>query len=92
MRKGSLKNHSKISFWFPAEMSDQMINHRMSSSEGHSTLFLTSLDFDTPEDADKSFNSRMSGQSTPNDTGEISAFPSAFQRFYVKIHVRYTKL
>jgi hypothetical protein len=92
MRKNSFHNNCKICFWFPAEMSDQMLNHRMSSADGNSTLYLTSLDLDHPEDADKTFNVRTIDENTVSDSMNISSVPNAYQRFYVKINVRYTKL
>jgi len=93
MRKGSMGGKSQITFWFPAEISDQMVNHRVSTSEGHSTLFLTALDFDHPDDVDKNFNVINLREAIKTDTSnEITSIPNAYQRFYVKINVRYTKL
>lgn len=82
-KSGSLHRHHTVKFWFPAEMTQTMINHRLSGQED-STLFLSSEELDSPDHPDKVLGYRSSGSAV--DAG----LPS--ERFFVKVNVKFRKL
>ena len=74
-----------VKFWFCAEMTQTMLNHRISSN-GHSTLFLAPEELDAPPNADAVLGYRHSLTVAQKADG----LPS--ERFYVKVNVRFTQV
>jgi hypothetical protein len=66
-----------VKFWIFSQMSQTMINHRCTSSDGQSTVFLNAEDLDAPSDADK----LLGPKSVENS-----------QRFFVKVSLQFRKL